>query len=349
MSDTPETSAKESGGQFWTTERLNIWMRVGIPALATLTLGLATIFVDHRISQRAELEQSSRLYTELISRREQAASTLRSDMFATILSGFLDSGHSGDKVIGSKQLDRDLMKLELLALNFGEALSLGPLFAMMDRRIRTDTSYASKLERVSRGTFQRRLETLARRVADAQRGSLEGQAKEFRVLVPSGKMGEFGAYEWPETSANDKEEDEIRACKVLNGIQRRFTIFFDELKKDAKTIRVQLWINTTKLTQEAPKSCVNALKECRTELPLSCAKFSKTFTSSSRFTLNPFNLPLIDNSLLSHDQRFALVMRDPDFNSELEIVGILFPGAYAGRRDKLTLDQAIEALKGRIQ
>ncbi len=347
MSDKPRTSGKKSTGKFWTTERLDIWLRVGVPTLATLTLGLATIFIDHRISQRAESEQSSRLYTELISRREQAASTLRSDMFATILSGFLDSGGGGDKPIGSKQLDRDLMKLELLALNFGEALSLGPLFAMMDRRIRTDASYASKLDRVSRDAFQRRLEALARRVADAQRGSLEGQAEEFTVLVPSGKMGEIGTYVWPDPSAED--EDEIRACKVLKGIQRRFTISFDELKEDAKTIRVQLWITTTMLAQEAPKACVDALAECRADLPLLCAEFSELFTSGSRFRLNPFNLPLINNSLLSHDQRFALVMRDPDFDSEIEIVGILFPGAYAGRRDKLTLDQAINALKGRIQ
>lgn len=349
MSDKPKTSGKESGEQFWTTERLNIWMRVGVPALATLTLGLATIFIDHRISQRAELEQSSRLYIELISRREQAASTLRSEMFATILSGFLDSDGSGDKAIGSEQLDSDLMKLELLALNFGEALSLGPLFAMMDRRIRTDASYASKLDRVGRDAFQRRLEALARRVADAQRGSLAGKAEEFTVWVPSGRMGEIGTYVWPDPSAEDEDEDEILACKVLNGIQRRFTISFDELKEDAKTIRVELWITTNMLAQEAPKACVDALTECRTELPLSCAEFSELFTSRSRFTLNPFNLPLIDNSLLSHDQRFALVMRDPEFDSEIEIVGILFPGAYAGRRDKLTLDMAIGALKGRTQ
>ena len=121
------------------------------------------------------------------------------------------------------------------------------------------------------------------------------------------------------------------------------------MKEKAKTIRVEMWIETTKLKQGAPRACMTALNECRPELPLPCPEFSETFSSSSKFTLNPFNLPLIDNSLLSDDQRFALIMRDPDFDSELEVVGILFPGAYAGRRDKLTLDQAVEALKGRIQ
>ena len=174
MTEKEKKPYQEGTGQFWTQGKLDIWMRVGIPTLATLVLGIATLFIDHRISQRAEREQSSRLYTELISRREEASSSVRKDMFATILSGFLDSAGNADKPVGSKQLDRDLMKLELLALNFGEALSLGPLFGMMDRRIRTPASYASKLDRNARDKLQGRLEALARRVADAQRGSLEG-------------------------------------------------------------------------------------------------------------------------------------------------------------------------------
>ena len=348
MTEKEKKPYQEGTGQFWTQGKLDIWMRVGIPTLATLVLGIATLFIDHRISQRAEREQSSRLYTELISRREEASSSVRKDMFATILSGFLDSAGNADKPVGSKQLDRDLMKLELLALNFGEALSLGPLFGMMDRRIRTPASYASKLDRNARDKLQGRLEALARRVADAQRGSLEGQAEEFTIWVPSGEIGESGTFEWPEPTGED-EDDQLRACKVLDGVQRRFTVLFDKLNNQAKTVRVQLAITTSKLSTPAPAACVKALEDCSPDTPPSCTRHIERLTSGSRFTLNPFNLPLIDNSLLSDDQRFALVMRDPDFESELEIVGVLFPGAYAGRRDKLTLDQAISALKVRLE
>ena len=348
MTEDQNKSDQEPKGQFWTQEKLNIWMRIGIPAVATLVVGLSTLYIDHRISQRAEREQSSRLYTELISQREQAASSLRKDMFATILAGFLDSASGDVKAAGSKELDRDLMKLELLALNFGEALSLGPLFGMMDRRIRTPASYSTKLDRIARDKLQRRLESLARRVADAQRGSLEGQAEEFTVWVPSAEMGDLGMYEWPDPMA-ESEDEQLRACKVLDGVQRRFTIVFDKLNENAKTVRVQLVINTSRLKAGAPTACTASLESCSSETPSSCASHIDRLITKSRFTLNPFNLPLIDNSLLSEDQRFALVMRSPDFDSELEIVGILFPGAYAGRRDKLTLDQAINALKGKLE
>jgi hypothetical protein len=323
---------------------MDVWVRVGIPTLATLALGVATIYIDQRISARAEREQSSRLYTELISRREEASSGLRADMFATILTGFLESESGRDGVSGSKRLDLDLLKLELLALNFGEALSLGPLFAMMDRRIRTDSSYNTNLERVDRRDLQSRLESLARRVADAQRGALEGQAQEFTVKVPSANTWGEDGYLWPST-----EEDELKACLALGRTQRRFIITFDEAVEDAKTMKVGLIINTEAMSDKAPASCVEALSDCSQDLPDQCVEFSKVATTESSFRLNPFNLPLIDNSLLSKDQRFAMVMRRFSYDSDTEIVGILFPGAYAGRRDKLTLDQAIDALRGRLE
>jgi hypothetical protein len=329
---------------FWTKERLEIWVRVGIPTVATLMLGLATIYIDQSMSRRAEREQSSRLYTELISRREQAASALRKDMFATILSGFLEDKSEGGAAIGSKRLDQDLMQLELLALNFGESLSLGPLFSMMDRRIRTDDSYANKLQRLDRKIFDKRLERLARRVADAQRGSLADRAQEFKFDIPSGKNLETGSFSWPQS-----DEDFALSCRTLGRVQRTFFLSFSDAKTDAKTVAVDLRIQTLALNDNAPESCLVALRECPEEMPAPCSKFLKSYPTTGGFTLDPFNLPLIDNSLLSHDQRFALLMRNFSPTEKIEIVGLLFPGTYAGRRDKLTLDQAIEELRGRIE
>jgi hypothetical protein len=328
---------------FWTKEKLDIWVRVGVPTLATFVLGVATFFIDSSVSTRADREQSSRLYTELISRREQAASELRKDMFSTILSGFLNADADGSSVVGSKRLDQDLMKLELLALNFGESLSLGPLFAMMDRRIHTDSLYATQIERLDRSKLLHRLESLARRVADAQRGSLGIRAKDFEFSVPSAQIGENATYSWPDTL-----DDESSACLVLGLAQRTFFFTFSEVRTAARTVDVHSRIQTLALSDEAPDSCVEKLSECGADMPAHCSQFLKSYPTTGSFTLDPFNLPLIDNSLLADDQRFALLMRRFS-EKEIEIVGLLFPGAYAGRRDKLTLDQAIEELRGRIE
>lgn len=348
--DSGESSNRKQGG--------DPLLRIAIPTVVTLILGIVTFWIDHRISDRAEREQSSRLYTQLISQREQAASDLRKDMFATILTGFMStkidaSGKSTSKSkIGasvkssSKSLEEDLFKLELLALNFGEALSLGPIFTMMDRRIRIDDSYSSEIDKLlNKQDLHDRLISLARRIGDGQRASLSSRSKSVSIDVPLDKMGEMGSFYWPAS-----ERDEQLSCLVLDGIQRHVSLEFLKPNKNIETIDVKLRILTNKLEPEAPTNCVKPFNECD-EVPNTCVKYvisEENPTDSRPFTIDQFNLPLIDNSLLSEDQRFALMMRS--FKSKkVEIVVILFPGAYAGRRDKLTLDQAIEELKGRLQ
>jgi len=342
--NTQKDKSSATKGRFWTEEKLNVWVRVGVPTLATIMLGFSTIFIDQGISRRAEREQSSRLYTELISRREQASSSLRKDMFGTILRDFLDRGAGSPEIVGSKDLDQDLMKLELLALNFGESLSLGPLFAMMHRRIRTPDSYNTKMQRLDRPKLQSRLESLARRVADAQRSSLAGKIDEFQFLVPTESVVETKTHEWPQT-----DDDFTRACLTLGRVQRRFFLTMSNMKTDARTIDVDMLIQTLALSDEAPQVCVDDLIACVWDMPERCIDYQDIQSTKADFTLDPFNLPLIDNALLSHDQRFAVIMRRFATGKNLQIVGVLFPGAYAGRRDKLTLDQAIDALKGRIE
>jgi len=60
------------------------------------------------------------LHPSLISKREEADSALRKDMFVSIIQSFLRAD--------STSIDDRLLKLELLAYNFHESLNLKPLF-----------------------------------------------------------------------------------------------------------------------------------------------------------------------------------------------------------------------------
>jgi len=200
------------------------------------------------------------------------------------------------------------------------------------------------LQRLDRPTFQGRLESLARRVADAQRGSLEGKDDDFELLVPTESVEGTNTYQWPQT-----DDDFTRACLTLNRVQRNFFLTFSNMQTEDRTVAVEMQIQTLALSEKAPQMCVDLFTECVWDMPTQCIDYQDVQSTSAEFTLDPFNLPLIDNALLSHDQRFALIMRRFLVGDNLQIVGVLFPGAYAGRRDKLTLDQAIESLKGQIE
>jgi hypothetical protein len=61
------------------------------------------------------------------------------------------------------------------------------------------------------------------------------------------------------------------------------------------------------------------------------------------FTLDFFNFPLIDNTRLSHNQRFTLILEKFDLNT-ISLTAMVFPGLYASQRDKPFLNEAIQEL-----
>ncbi len=89
-------------------------------------------------------ETNARLYSELISKREESESALRKDMFTSIINSFLGAG--------PQTLDQRVLNLELLVYNFHESLNLKPLFQHLERLARESpqrAAYVSRLNRVA--------------------------------------------------------------------------------------------------------------------------------------------------------------------------------------------------------
>ena len=61
------------------------------------------------------------------------------------------------------------------------------------------------------------------------------------------------------------------------------------------------------------------------------------------FHLDYFNFPLIDNTRLPNNHRFAVVLDKFD-DTQIKVKGILFSGMYASQRDKPFLNEAIQQL-----
>src|SRR5215510_8730157 len=94
----------------------DFWDKISVmlhPLGGALT-ALAVTFVGMRGSQvldrRQSIDTNARLYSELMSRREEAESSLRKDMLVSIITSFLQPAASTD-------LDAKVLNLELLAYN----------------------------------------------------------------------------------------------------------------------------------------------------------------------------------------------------------------------------------------
>ena len=78
-------------------------------------------------TQRQLNDARLRLYTELLSKREEADTAVRRGIFDKVLERYLKPG--------GQDLQAKIVALDLLAGNFHDSLDLGPLFWQLDREV----------------------------------------------------------------------------------------------------------------------------------------------------------------------------------------------------------------------
>jgi hypothetical protein len=165
------------------------------------------------LERRQSLDTNARLYSELMSRREEAESSLRKDMFVSIISTFLEPS--------ANNLSAKVLNLELLAYNFHDSLNLKPLFLEIQRQLR-------KSGDPERNDYLARINRVAREITAKQLFSLEGHGQSFRRsadLEALAAAGAAGVALDPETVTIRKERLEVgvRVLKV-DAEQQQLTV-----------------------------------------------------------------------------------------------------------------------------
>jgi len=166
-------------------EHKDFWDKFGVmlTPLGGLLTATAVAIVGMKGSQvldrRQAADTNARLYSELMSRREEAESSLRKDMFVSIIQPFLQP-QAGD-------LDTRLLNLELLAYNFHDSLNLKPLFLDLQRRLAASSQ-------PDRSDYLKRLNRVARDITAKQLFSLEGHGQSFRRNVDIEELSSTGRF-----------------------------------------------------------------------------------------------------------------------------------------------------------
>jgi hypothetical protein len=267
-----------------------------LTAIAVASLG----FMGSRTIERQQASEAKlRLYSELMTRREESEATLRKEMFQSIIGSFFDAS--------SSSLDTRLLKMELLAQNFHEALNLVPLFEHMQREIDR-----SQLPRDARREYAARLGDLAREVT----------RKQMIVLEAGGKRHDWTVVFSDSLTAGTKSEQLEDVELALDGITRRFRVTLSSADLERRELGVELEIETpSQPGVPAGSATRNAVD----------------------FPLGFFSTPMIDNTRLLNDQRVAIVLTDMnDFGATLSLV--LFPGSRASLREKPYYEEILRKL-----
>ena len=277
--------------------------------ITALTIAMVSYFGSDYLNKRQNNDSKIRLYTELMSSREQSESALRKDMFNSILGTILKD---------SRSLDENILQLELLAYNFHESLNLMPLFVYLDRQIKAEKNNHLKEE------YRKRIYKMARDVTSKQISSLEGAAsRESMFITFPGDSIDYKPGLSQELAIDWKDSkilyDSVYVGETKNVYKRVVYLNALEYNVDEKSVNVRLDIETS----------VND-------------KFINMVTQE--FTIDYFQFPMIDNTRLSNDMRCAVVMRDFDFPNFIEVDILYFPGSHSSLKEKPYYDEVVKKL-----
>lgn len=185
-------------------------------ALAVAALGY---YGSALVERQQSMDARVRLYSELMSKREEAESALRKDMFVSIIQSFLSPEGAS--------LDTKVLNLELLAYNFHDALNLKPLFMHINKKVQAAQGDPARNE------YKQRLIRVAREVTRKQLMVLEGVGQTFNRTVD---FEEFRAT--PGGIVLDPAE------LIVGGIKREFKVIVLKEDPELGEIRVRLEIRT---------------------------------------------------------------------------------------------------------
>ncbi len=260
------------------------------------------------LAERQLIEAKTQIYAQLMSSREQADSSLRKDMFNSIIQTFLTSNFAGLEGKKSSGLEEKVLALELLVYNFHEALDLGPLFKHVQSEV-IDT----KAEE-----YQKRLERIASEVTDKQIAVLE---------EAGGKLD--GTIDLEEL--NKKPE----GIKVIEGTLPSHPIGTDGSKQALR--RRDFKVEALYADQKRNEIRINLKVRTPNE------DGDEEILQSSVFWVGFFDFPMIDNTRLSDGERCAIVLRKLKPPSA-EITLVYFPGSRASLKEKPYYNEVINDL-----
>ena len=356
----------------------NAFLRAVIPGLLIALAGFVGEWVITSASSKAE---NARLVTNLQIQREQAESDLRKDVFGQAVAALIGTQAAEAGRDSIEDHSKRLLKLELLALNFGDSIFLSPLFAELEKDLRRHMA-SEPADRPAALELLGRLRSLAQRVASAQLSFLAQRGSSVRIQVPLTADGQEFCndrieYKWPDdlfTTLQPCAERPPRGATVEPVVYdgRILPVCPDET--DGAFIPVtelqQLMVDTASIALDKPeaekrfvtavfseprperKSVRVSLLVCGTGAAPACNDDDPS-TVKRTFTLDYFNFPTIDNTRLPSNERFAVVLEDfalggqdqGECPSTLDLSIVLFPSEHASLRDRPTMRESLQILE----
>jgi len=287
---------------------------LAIPLAIPAALGLVSYEYQKAESERQINDARLRLYTELLSKREEADTAVRRGIFDKVLEKYL-------KPTG-QDLQAKIVALDLLALNFHDSLDLSPLFWQLHREVeraprRARDEFAMQLTRIANGVKDRQILALEfgnERNMDSHQPLIPNEAQ---VMLPPSSQE-------PSIDADFSFPDPAEPSGPKQTRHLTLTV------KDDDPARSRVYAVVTARGREQGEK-----------------------DQTWGFWIDTFDFPMVNFTRVSRSERFAVVLlayQAPTANPSTErartarVKMLYFPSARVGVKDKPFIDDVISDL-----
>jgi len=296
------------------------------------------------LSRNQERDAKTKLYTELMTRREESESALRKDMFNSIMNNILK-----DKA--SASLDEKILQLELLTYNFHESLNLMPLFEFLNRSNNEETKNPSL-----RKAYKYRLIKMSKATISKQISTLEAVSKPVTLTFEDTLFTYKNKKEYKTDSAFRVRIDDLyeQNSTAMNGSDP-FCMYADSVFNGKSWDSVQQVIRIKIMDYDTNDASVKVRLTMQSVYP--GKNGSSEMPRQTEFMVNYFEFPMIDNTRLKNDMRLAVVLnsmvsenrsdesgRPAGKSTRIELKVIYFPGSRSSLKEKPYFDDIVSKL-----
>ncbi|MFY9621612.1 MAG: hypothetical protein WAQ99_17500 [Pyrinomonadaceae bacterium] len=309
---------------------LDIFLSFASALGTALAVALAGIIGSMYLASYQEKETNLRVYTELMSKREEADTSLRKEMFNSIIANFLKRETNEDPA-------KEVLNLELLAYNFHDSLDLAPLFKDVHKRL-------DEKRKLYKNKFSENPEQNEELTEDPEQNKKLSQ-DEKRNEIYLNRLNKVARDVTAKQTAMLEE-----AGGKLDG-----TVVFEELKSQPGGLTVM--DELISLEGSDPQGKVTAinqkirievlavsLEKKELEVRLISTNSQNIDERRAAFTVNYFDFPMIDNVRLPQGFRGAIVLKE--FNQNFaEFTFVYFPSSRASLKEKPYYDEILYNLQ----
>jgi hypothetical protein len=254
-----------------------------VTAVSVLIAGIAIPVV---LNYNEGKNRQSQLYVQIMSQREQSDSALRERMFNALISSYFGKEVSTDP-------EKQIMYLNLLTLNFQEFFDAKPLFEDLDRKLK--------------GESRRKLQNIARQVADRQVNMLTNPDHAPVELMLCGEQ---------------QDDCQNTAEFSVKGPTRIYHFTVELL--DVGVSEVSLRVSPAK---------GGAQPESFDFKPV-------------EFEVSYYDTPFMNNTRLTDGSRFAFALRNSDPTAKRAVLKVVtFPEEFMSLRDRPYFDEMLAKVK----